>query len=209
MSKSAKLKAACLGASLVTAWTTTKAEASGDFRVTAEGSGLSGLSSLIVVAGTLSISIPNNPDGTTSLQEFGSTVGWAGTICLAAPDNFANQPWELAGVGNGAASNEVVVAFSDPSKGMGQSFASLFPGTDETTLAAHIRKQSATASQFLLSIAPLTEQTPGASSSMIEFSDGVNIGSITVSVTQVPEPSSLGLIAMGVAGLFRRVWRRR
>src|SRR5579872_2934060 len=196
MAKSAALRAACLGASLVTAWTASKAEASGDFRVTAEGSGLSGFSSLTMIAGTLAIAIPNNPDGTTSLQEFGSSVGWAGTICLAAPDNFASQPWELVGVGMGAASNDVVIAFSDPSKGVGQSFTSLFPGTDETSLAASIRKGSIAATQFLLSIAPLMGQTPGQSASMIEFSDGVNVGSITVSVTQVPEPSSLGLLAM-------------
>jgi hypothetical protein len=214
MSKSSAFKAACLGASLVTAWSASRAEGNADFRITASGNltSIGGFAQLTFISGDFAVSIPNLADGTTALKVAGTNnpLAWAGTLALNMPDNFASQPWELMGVGTGAQSGDVFVTFADPSHALNQPFSTVFPGTDEAALASAITKRDSVAdNKFLLSISSIAGQTPGTPATAVLFSDGVNIGTITVSVTEVPEPSSFALIAMSLAGMCRRVWRRR
>jgi hypothetical protein len=180
--------------------------------VTAEGSLLAGFNQLTFISGSFAVSIPDMADGTTALKVAGTSnpLAWAGTLALNMPDDFASQPWELIGLGTGAQSGDVLVTFANPAIALGQPFSTVFPGTDEATLASEIRKRdSINDNKFLLSIAPIAGQLPGTPATAVMFSDGQNVGTITISVTEVPEPSSLGLMAMGIMGLLRRVRRRR
>jgi hypothetical protein len=88
-------------------------------------------------------------------------------------------------------------------------FEQAFPGVDEATLAKRISiDDDADVDKFMLS-EESSALISGISGTLMMFSDGVDIGTATVSVTPVPEPSSLGFLAMAMGGLLRRFRSRR
>jgi hypothetical protein len=209
MSKSTAFKAACLGASLATAWTAAKADGATDYQLTATGNLSVSLSHLTLISGDLTVPIPDDSDGVSTLRTISGT-NFSGTLTLnSVADDLASRPWELIGLGTGDQSNDVVVLMSDPSSALGRSFLDAF-NSDEAALVSSITKrQSADVSKFALSLGDAGQQAFGSASTAVEFSNGVNVGSITLSLTAVPEPSGLALLATGIAAMFRRVRRKR
>ena len=89
-----------------------------------------------------------------------------------------------------------------------ESFDQAFKGFDEATLAGQIsRDDSVDVDAFMLS-QESSVLTLGLAGTLAIFSNGVDIGSATVTATPVPEPGSLGLLAMAVGGLLKRFGRK-
>jgi hypothetical protein len=226
MGKSTTFAAACLGASLATAWAPSDAQAATDFKVTATGdSVINGFNALTVIYGNMKVDgsvvvVPDDATGSSVIRSGGA--GWAGTLLLGKPDDYSNRSVEVFGIvtdtSTGQAIDHAVIGFSNPNSIVGHSFESVFgTSTSETDLIAMIRgsggtRASATAAslqEFLAAAGVTPDQKNGSPISLVEFSDGALAGSVTVSVTPVPEPSGLAIMLAGAAGLLRRVRKLR
>jgi hypothetical protein len=209
MSKSNVLKAACLGASLATAWAATKAEAA-DFFVHASGTLTLSMSTVTFMVGGQSIPVPNDASGISALSPSPGTSlpSWAGTIVLNMPDNFTSQPWVMVGGGTGTLANDVIVAGFAGTLVLNQAFEDVFKGYTEGTLVDAIIKRNNASINAFLSAFNSEGQMPGLESPAVMFSNGTQIGSLALNVTPaVPEPGSLSLLAVAVGGLLRRFRR--
>jgi hypothetical protein len=152
----------------------------------------------------LMIGIPDEPDGVSALR---SGANWAGTLVVNSA-NLAVEPWEMVGLDP---SGDVVVAFANAGTGRGKSFSQWFDAADEKKLAGHIiNRDSVDIAQFLQSLGAEEQRTAGTAFSMVQFipgQNGIDVGSITISVTEVPEPGSM--VAMAIVGAVAMVGRRR
>lgn len=204
MQKSTAFKAACLGATLATAWSAGDAKAE-DFQINATASLSQPVSDVKLLIGDQEYSIPNDSTGVSALAD----GDWAGTLQLSAPSNFEDSPWVMVGLGTGAMSSDVFVVTYGGTLYLNVPFEQAFPGVDEATLAKRISiDDDADVDKFMLS-EESSALISGISGTLMMFSDGVDIGTATVSVTPVPEPSSLGFLAMAMGGLLRRFRSRR
>jgi hypothetical protein len=205
MAKSNALKAACLAASLATAWTAV--EAKGDeLQLNVSASLSQPVSDVMLMVGDQGVSVPNSSTGVSAIATPG---GWQGTISLSSLTYLSGvaQPWVMIGLGTGAMSSDVFVVSPAGTLNLNVPFEQAFPGADEKTLGGRIsRDDSVDVDAFLLS-QESSVLTLGFAGTLMIFSNGVNIGTATVTATPLPEPGSLGLLAMAVGGLLKRFGR--
>jgi len=206
MEKSKAFKAACLGASLATAWTAGSAKAD-DFQINASASVSQPVMDVMLMVGNQGYSIPNDSTGVSAL----AAGDWAGTLALSMPAGFENSPWVMVGLGTGAMSSDVFVVSGTGTLNINVPFDQAFPGFDEATLAKQIsRDDSVDVDKFMLS-QESSALISGFAGTLTMFSNGVDIGTATVSVTPVPEPTTLAMLAGGFGLLFaaRRFGRKQ
>jgi hypothetical protein len=111
-----------------------------------------------------------------------------------------------AGLGSGGG---VLVSFSNPSVGVGQSFESLFPGMSEAQVADSILTGDSSLTSFLTKLASIQGAVTamGSASTSVHFSDGVFEGTSEASFSPLPEPGS-AIVCLGTLG-FGFLIRRR
>lgn len=215
MNKSQALRAACLSAAVVTAFGL-PAEVEAAAPPEKKPLNLSSTSSLTylhlrVVSGSISRStfvvvitddslVDGRPGGaTTSVEvDFDAASPPTHYMLIAANPATATTP------------ASIMLSMGDGSVGLGRSFASLFPGFDEASVAASFAAGSASSdlNNFVAAawgIAGVGAQLDSAST-LIGFSTGTDIGTAYATFSPIPEPGGAITVlgALGAGVLLRR-----
>lgn len=212
MTKSQALRSACLSAAVVTAFgLPAEAAAPPDKKPLnlSAGSSLTYIHMRVVAGLTSKTFIVFGGDGTVD-----GLVGGPGgnTYSFDIPSSFVGEPTRYLLIGANPATAvspaSVVVSMGDGSVAIGRSFDSVFPGFDESSVAAAIADGSSALDAFVDAAwsIPGLHAPIDSVSTLVGFSTGVEVGSAYATFAPIPEPSG-ALVVLGALGcgvLLRR-----
>lgn len=192
------LKAACLAATLATAWSTAPAEAATTLKLESNWSGTLTLSYLVTYSGLTYLKVTPVDLVSSGRQTFVIRI----EDDSASPDFYAI----VGGKGSGGGTDyHVMSTFAAASTPLGIEFETVFPGVDERQLLLDLYAGNGNdLTKFASAIATNNLGVPvGESSNAVLFSAGTAFGTAIVTV---PEPASLTFVVLAAAPLMFR-WR--
>lgn len=196
-----KLKAACLAATLATAWLapTTQAIPVGDTYYARSSTSLTYLMTSVRVVG-----LGSGSGGGYDYADLGPVDGGDQYRSFILTGGMPIDRFVTVGMGSGI----VFVSMPDSSSAVGIEFADLFPGFDEQTLMDDLTSGN-TSPAFDAFVTRLDEMDfdspPEVTCDTVHFSVGVAMGSFLVSSSPIPEPGLASIIVLsGMTLLYRR-----
>jgi hypothetical protein len=196
------MAAACLAVGLVSAWAPESKADIQQTRVDYQTNLNSNLTYLIVMFGSLgSGSQGTSPVALTLALLPG--IGSGNFTSDIARSNFGDS-FAMMGVSEGSGAQHLVISWDHQTFPLQLQFDQLFPGFSESGLIDQLIHGGSGPELFLRTNFAILLAGHGETSNCFSFSTPEDFGTVSFSVTEIPEPAVLGLLPIGFLALRRR-----